>query len=58
MLLSNLSSHEIHKVQTDAWTEEKRESNSHNLIKILEMSALTQTFNNDFQENFSFYVSF
>lgn len=56
MLLSNLSSHEIHKVQTDAWTEEKRESNSHNLIKILEMSALT--FNNDFQENFSFYVSF
>lgn len=34
----------------DAWLEEKRESNFHNLIRILEISALPQTLNKDFQE--------
>lgn len=53
-----MSSHELQKVQMDAWIEEKTEHNFHYLIKILEIAALFQAFEKRFPGEFQLFCKF
>lgn len=52
-----MSSHELQKVQMDAWIEEKRD-NFHYLIKILEIAALFQALEKRFPGEFQLFGKF